>query len=60
MTIQDLKEFIDNLPEEFGEFTIVNAEIGDDIGDEFSYRLDKPVTTLAVAKATKELLILNK
>ena len=60
MKIKDLKKFIDNLPEEFAEFDIVNAEMGEDMDDSFTYRLDKPVTTLAIDEESKELLILNK
>jgi hypothetical protein len=60
MKIKDLREFINNLPEEFEEFDIVNAEMGEYLGGEFTYRLDKPVTTLAIDEESKELLILNQ
>jgi hypothetical protein len=30
------------------------------LGGEFTYRLDKPVTTLAIDEESKELLILNQ
>ena len=60
MKIKELLEFIEQLPEEFLEYEIVNAEMGEDKVNEFSYRLDKPVTTCAIDEETKELLILNK
>ena len=60
MKIIELKEFIDNLPEEFLEYEIVNAEMAEDSIEEFTYRLDKPVTTLAIDEESKELLILNQ
>ena len=60
MNIGELKTFIDNLPEEFSEFNIVNAEMGEDTQSEFTYRLDKPVTTVAVDEENRELLILNE
>jgi hypothetical protein len=44
MTLSELKGFINNLPEEMGEFTVVNGEVRYlDVEDENSavYRLDK-------------------
>ena len=60
MKIIELKKFIEQLPIEFLEYEIVNAEIGEDETESFSYRLDKPVVTLALDEKSKELLILNK
>lgn len=59
MTLKDLKNWVDSLPEEFSEFQLVNAEAGNIKGTEFSYRLDKPVTILTVDEENKEILILN-
>lgn len=58
MKLKDLKEWIAKLPKEFDEFDIVNAECGL-INEEYTYRLDKPVTMLDVDENTKEILILN-
>ena len=59
MTLKELKEWVDGLPEEFGEYTIVNAEFTQ-IEDDYMYRLDKPVTMLTVSEDNKEILILNE
>ena len=46
MTLRELKDFINNLPEEMDNFGVVNGEVGYvDPEDEISmvYRLDKPI-----------------
>ena len=58
MTLIELKNWLDTLPEEFNEYSVVNAELGI-IDDEYNYRYDKPVTTLAISEESKEILILN-
>ena len=58
MTLKELKDWINNLPEEFLEFSVVNGEVGV-LDDEFHYRLDKPITTLLVDEESKEVIILN-
>jgi hypothetical protein len=58
MTLQELKTFLDTLPEEFLEFAVVNGEIGM-LDDQYMYRIDKPVTTITVDEETKEVVILN-
>ncbi|MFA5153820.1 MAG: hypothetical protein WC554_14805 [Clostridia bacterium] len=59
MTLKDLRKWIDSVPIEFDEYKVVNAEFGG-LGEEYSYRLDKPVTTLDVNTGTKEILIMNE
>jgi hypothetical protein len=61
MQLKDLKEWVDNLPEEFGEYNLVNAEKSSEEQDgEFQYRLDKPIITIAVDDETKEILFFNE
>ena len=58
MTLRELKTFLDGLPEDFMDFSVVNGEIGM-LDDEYMYRIDKPVTTLTVDEENKEVIILN-
>lgn len=58
MILQELKEWINKLPEEFMEYSMVNGEEGILDGEHF-YRVDKPVTALLVDKEHKEIVILN-
>ena len=47
MTLKELKNWLDKLPEEFMDFSVVNGEVGM-LEGQYMYRLDKPVTTLTV------------
>ena len=58
MKLYELKNWLNNLPEEFSGFDVVNGEVGM-IDGQFMYRLDKPITTLTVDKENKEVIILN-
>lgn len=58
MTLKELKDWVNNLPENFDEFEVMNAEYHQ-IDEQYMYRLDKPVTMLTVSESTKEILILN-
>jgi hypothetical protein len=58
MTLKELKDWINSLPEEFNEHTVVNGEIGI-IDEEYHYRVDKPITTCMVDEETKEVVLLN-
>jgi hypothetical protein len=63
MTLKELKEFVNRLPDTFDDFEVENAEYmgsetkGD--GKDVMYRLDKPVVAIYVREDTKELLIMN-
>ncbi len=60
MKLKDVKNWIENLPVEFLEFDVVNAEEGKLTKDgEVLYRLDKPVISLNVNEESKEILFLN-
>ena len=58
MKLTELKDWIESLFIEFLEFDVVNAELHEK--DIFSYRLDKPIVSLAVDEETKEILFLNE
>ena len=69
MTLQELKTWISDLPEEFLEYQIVHAEVlkldtddqeyADD-ESEYTIRVDKPITALTVDQDNKEILIMNE
>jgi len=60
MKLKELKDWVNQLPEEFLEFDVCNAEKGELTDDgEYTYRLDKPVVSLDVDEDNKEVLILN-
>lgn len=58
MKLREIKEWIDNLPESFLEFEVVNGEEAN-INEEYHYRIDKPIVSLGVDEDTKEILFLN-
>ena len=58
MTLKELKDWINSLPEEFNEHTVVNGEIGI-IDEQYHYRVDEPITTCMVDEETKEIVLLN-
>lgn len=58
MFLQELKDWVNKLPEEFMEFSLVNGEEGILDGEHF-YRVDKTVTAFLVDKEHKEIVILN-
>ena len=66
MTLQELKTWIDALPEDFLEYQVVHAEAMDLDSDEdelgvveYTIRVDKPITALTVDEDNKEILIMN-
>ena len=63
MMLIELKEFINSLPEEMNEFTVVNGEYGfmDPVNEEgFIYRVDKPVLAINVDENDKEVVLLHQ
>lgn len=58
MDLKELKTWVNSLPEEFDDFTVVNGEIGM-LEDEYWYRMDKPITTLNVDLENREIFIFN-
>lgn len=60
MKLKELKEWVNNLPEECMEYDIVNAEVGTlNEEEEITYRFDKPVSVLVVDDDNKEIVLLN-
>ena len=57
--LKELRNWVNQLPLEFDEFDVVNAEFGEFSEGDFVYRLDKPVVTLVINEETEEILILN-
>ena len=63
MTLAELKEFINKLPQDVDDYIVVNGEYGFiDPNDENSlvYRADKPVLMITVDKNDKEILLLHQ
>jgi hypothetical protein len=58
MKLKELKDWLDTLPDEFLDYTVVNGEVGF-LDEQYHYRVDKPVTTLLVDEVNKEIVILN-
>ena len=58
MTFKELKEWVNNLPEEFDEYSVVNGEFKE-IDEEYWCRIDKPLTLLTVDQEHREILLLN-
>jgi hypothetical protein len=63
MTLNELKKFINGLPEEMGEWSVVNGEVGYlDPEDDNSmvYRLDKPIIALFVDEGSQEICLFHQ
>jgi len=59
MTLRELKEFVNRLPDTFNDYEVENAEYTGSNGDDVMYRLDKPVVAIYVREDTKEILLMN-
>lgn len=59
MTIAELKEFVNRLPDSMDDYEVENAEYTGNNGEDVQYRLDKPVMAIYVREDTKELLLMN-
>ena len=57
MTIAELKEFINRLPDTMGNYTVENAEYTGSNGDDVMYRLDKPVVAIYVREDTGRIIV---
>ena len=63
MTLNELKKFVNGLPEEMGEWSVVNGEVGYlDPEDDNSmvYRLDKPIIALFVDEGSQEICLFHQ
>jgi hypothetical protein len=63
MTLNELKNFVNRLPEEMGEWFVVNGEVGYlDPEDDNSmvYRVDKPIIALFVDENSNEICLFHQ
>ena len=63
MTLNELKNFVNRLPEEMGEWSVVNGEVGYlDPEDDNSmvYRVDKPIIALFVDENSNEICLFHQ
>lgn len=60
INLKDLRDWLNKFDDSFLEHSIISAENGPLIDDQFSYRLDKPIVSLDVNIETKEILLLTE
>jgi hypothetical protein len=63
MTLGELKEFINKLPEHMDEFYVINGEVGyvdPEDYDSAVYRLDKPIIALYVDEKSEEICFFHQ
>ena len=58
MKLIELKNWINNLPDTFNDYKVVNGEVGK-LDEKYHYRVDNPLTTLMVDEETKEVVLMN-
>lgn len=59
MNLGELKGWVNSLPEELDSFEIVNGEIGM-LGEEYHYRVDKPIVACTVDEESKEIIFMHQ
>jgi hypothetical protein len=59
MKLNELKEWLNSLPEEFGEYPCVNGE-ETKIDEVYHYRVDKPIIAGYVDEETKEVVLCHQ
>jgi hypothetical protein len=59
MNLGELKGWVNSLPEEMDIFEIVNGEIGM-LGEEYHYRVDKPIVACTVDEENKEIIFMHQ
>jgi hypothetical protein len=60
ITINELKEFLDRLPEHMGEFEMVNGEISELTDTGYYARVDKPIIHIEIDEENNEFLLLHQ
>ena len=63
MTLGELKEFVNSLPEKMDEFFVINGEVGyvdPDDYDSAVYRLDKPIIAIYVDDKEGEICFFHQ
>lgn len=58
LILRELKHWVNQLPEKFLDYPVVNGEEGK-VDEQYTYRVDKPIIGLDVDEDTKEVLILT-
>ena len=59
ITINELKAFLERLPETMGEFSMVNGEVLK-IDDEYYGRVDKPIIEIRIDEESREFVLLHQ
>ena len=59
VTIKELKDFLNNLPDSFDDFGMVNGEVAGLDGG-FYLRIDKPIVHLEIDEQSGEFLLLHQ
>jgi hypothetical protein len=63
MTLTELKKFVNGLPEEMSEWSVVNGEVGfldPEDNNSMVYRLDKPIIALYVDEDSHEICLFHQ
>ena len=58
--IKELKTFLDRLPEQMGEFEMVNGEVSSLTENGYYARVDKPIIHLEIDEENGEFLLLHQ
>jgi len=58
MKLHELKGWLNSLPENMSDFTVVNGEVGV-LEGKYMYQVDKPLTTAKVDEENKEIVLMN-
>jgi hypothetical protein len=60
ITINELKVFLDRLPEHMGEFEMVNGEISELTDSGYYARVDNPIIHIEIDEENNEFLLLHQ
>lgn len=63
MTLKELKDWLNKLPEEFDGYSVVNGEVGyvtPEAKETMVYRVDKPIIALTVDEDTDEVCFFHQ
>ena len=63
MTLEELKGFLNSLPEEYNSYGIVNGEVGiikNNDKEDVVYRCDKPIISLYVDDSSREVCFFHQ
>ena len=59
MKLHELRDWLNQLPEDMADFTVVNGEVGM-LEGKYMYQVDKPLTMITVDKDNKEVILMNE